>query len=396
MNKLLKSELLQIVRDYNLHVLIPNYHKKRKTELVNEMNKHLVLDESTNKFTRIQHSPIDIVRKEKKKKVEIVKKEEVKAPEGRKLTPEEKERVLKKIADAKKKKEEEEEKKEDVKEDTEESIHDDIDKIQKKQTEIQKKMDKLNDDDDDEYEKLDKIYDKLQSKKLKLIDKINKLEEEREKKEEEENKIKPIDDKAEIISKSKTIEKLLDNIKNNISKDSMKPYLPIIYQTYDEIRDFQIQNIYKHIRKLQKEADDIEYAGEVDFDKNPTLSKKDQNKLDKLNEIIKKYDDIIEKYRETKHNLKDIYQTHKYFVNLYNNNNDDLIKGMGMIHAHLINLSLPQLRDVCKRYNIHNRIKKYSKLSKDDLINEMKKHLSIENNKVIINPQNEKISLKKK
>ena len=69
---------------------------------------------------------------------------------------------------------------------------------------------------------------------------------------------------------------------------------------------------------------------------------------------------------------------------------------MGMIHAHLINLSLPQLYDICKRYNIHNRIRDYSKLKKIDLINKMKPHLALENNKIVINPQNEKITLKRK
>jgi len=54
MEKLLKKQLLQIVRNYNLHVLIPNYHKMKKHELVNEMNKHLAVDESTNKIIRKQ------------------------------------------------------------------------------------------------------------------------------------------------------------------------------------------------------------------------------------------------------------------------------------------------------------------------------------------------------
>lgn len=321
MEKLLKKQLLQIVRDYNLEVLIPNYHKKKKHELVNEMNKHLVLDESTNKFTRKQHSSIDIKQFAKKKKVEE-KKDEVKAPEGRKLTPEEKERVLKKIADAKKKKEEESE----VKEKT----------------------------------------------------------------------VELIDDKAVIISKSKSIKELLDNIKNNISKDSMKPYLPIIYETYDKIRDFQTKNVFKEIRKLRKEADEIEYAGDVTFDENPTLSKKNQTKLDNIEKIIDKYHDINEKFLETKHNLKDIYDTHKYIIENTKNFDNEIFKGMGMIHAHLINLSLPQLYDICKRYNIHNRIRDYSKLKKIDLINKMKPHLALENNKIVINPQNEKITLKRK
>jgi hypothetical protein len=44
MEKLLKKQLLQVVRDYNLHVLIPNYHKMKKNVLVNEMNKHLAIE----------------------------------------------------------------------------------------------------------------------------------------------------------------------------------------------------------------------------------------------------------------------------------------------------------------------------------------------------------------
>jgi hypothetical protein len=45
-------------------------------------------------------------------------------------------------------------------------------------------------------------------------------------------------------------------------------------------------------------------------------------------------------------------------------------------------LTLTKLREICRIYNVHTKISKYSKLKKDDLINEMKKHLEYNNNEI--------------
>jgi ribosomal protein L24 len=45
-------------------------------------------------------------------------------------------------------------------------------------------------------------------------------------------------------------------------------------------------------------------------------------------------------------------------------------------------LTLTKLREICKIYNVHTKISKYSKLKKDELINEMKKHLEYNNNEI--------------
>ena len=46
-------------------------------------------------------------------------------------------------------------------------------------------------------------------------------------------------------------------------------------------------------------------------------------------------------------------------------------------------LTLTKLREICRTYNIHTKISKYSKLKKDELITEMKKHLVYGNNEIL-------------
>jgi hypothetical protein len=46
-------------------------------------------------------------------------------------------------------------------------------------------------------------------------------------------------------------------------------------------------------------------------------------------------------------------------------------------------LTLTRLREICRIYNVHTKISKYSKLKKDELITEMKKHLVYGNNEIL-------------
>ena len=45
-------------------------------------------------------------------------------------------------------------------------------------------------------------------------------------------------------------------------------------------------------------------------------------------------------------------------------------------------LTIQQLKKIVREYNLHNTIKNFSKLKKDELINEMQKHLYIENEQI--------------
>jgi len=335
MEKLLKKQLLQVVRDYNLHVLIPNYHKMKKNVLVNEMNKHLAVDEATNKFMRKQHSPIDIKKIEKKKKVEEKKEVVVKI---KKVSEETKKRV----AELKRKRE----------------------------------------------------------------------EDARPKKEEKVEEVKPQEGKT-IKEYEKEIENTgtifyLVNIIKKLSNEDLKKLENDIYKKYSELRKKVRKGLTTHLSKLLTKDNELHFKIqdlEAKTKKAKEMVKKfklqeeklkviDERKL--LDEEIDKYEKIDDKLIKTKLNIDDIFATHEYIHNLYEDEHDKNFEGMGMVHAHLINLSLPQLYEICRKYNLHNRIRGYSKLKKIDLINKMKPHLAIENNKVVINSQNEKLEVKRK
>tara|TARA_R110002126_G_scaffold226277_5_gene370973 strand:- start:4394 stop:6400 length:2007 start_codon:yes stop_codon:yes gene_type:complete len=68
MNNLTKSDLIKIAKNYNIHVLIPKYYTLRKDDLINKMNQHLIFDYANKKIIRKEHSPINVVVKEKKKR----------------------------------------------------------------------------------------------------------------------------------------------------------------------------------------------------------------------------------------------------------------------------------------------------------------------------------------
>jgi len=320
MEKLLKKQLLQVVRDYNLHVLIPNYHKMKKNVLVNEMNKHLAVDEATNKFMRKQHSPIDIKKIEKKKKVEEKKEVVVKI---KKISEETKKRV----AELKRKREEE-------------------------------------------------AKPKLEEYK------------------------KEIEDSGTIFN--------LVNIIKKLSKEDLKKLESDIYQKYIDLQSKVSRGLSEYISNLNMKHTNLNLKIidlEAKTKKEKIMVKKfklQEEKLKVIEEIklldeeIEKYDKINDKLGKTKLNIDDILATHDYIHNLYEDEHDKNFEGMGMVHAHLINLSLPELYEVCRKYNLHNRIRGYSKLKKIDLINKMKPHLAIENNKVVINSQNEKLEVKRK
>ena len=65
----------------------------------------------------------------------------------------------------------------------------------------------------------------------------------------------------------------------------------------------------------------------------------------------------------------------------------NLVENWTELEKKLIGYGVKDLRYICRLYNIHNRIDNYSSLSKEMLIKEMKKHMSVKNGEIEIKKQ---------
>ena len=345
MNNLTKSDLIKIAKNYNIHVLIPKYYTLRKDDLINKMNQHLIFDYANKKIIRKEHSPINVVAKEKKKRV--VKKKEEKPVVVKPVVV--KPDVVKPV-----------EKNED--------IEYEIEELKERLKKINKKM--------EEEEGNTTVYNNLNDVRNRLIKKINELKKTVE--------VKPVEVKP-------VEEKFVVNVRE--IEDIFKSYIQKIAQ-----KDYDLQREAMRIRKpfiKEKEKEAKDNGIKMTQQRMNTIIK-NINKLPELVDIVKRSDDLHDAMQEEinyigsiRRNLMMKRELTKEEINFIKKVKTEMGKGIKTIvgSGYLDNYNLKELRRVCRIYNVHNKITRFTKLTKEELIEEMKKHFTFENNKINIKKQ---------
>jgi hypothetical protein len=290
------------------------------------MNQHMQI--KNNKLYRKEHTSFKPVFKEvkkrntvsqKKKEEEEDQKKKKEEEEDQKKKKEEKhERIVKKLADAKKRKEEEDQKKKKLEEPKEKSL------------------DELMTNDDRE---MIKTY---------------------------EDKIKLLQEKLKKAKSENNIQRLKENIND----------------TERKLEDFKYSIAKRSPLFIRGREKRSEYYDYVDTSRNIS------NKEDKL-----MFQEKAKKAEKELEILKDKFEKHFNIETFFGSGvsggvlrsqewsmPSNLVEDWTEIDKQLIKYAVKDLRYICRLYNIHNRIDDYTSLSKETLIKEMRKHMSVKSN----------------